>query len=147
MSTRKPESAGVLRPKPTAPASKRNRRGLLIVEDDRLTRWSLREALRREYRIWFAESAEKALSLLPRLKHLDGVITDVRLPGMDGVDFLRRVRKDRPDLKIFLMTAFDLDHAPRKAFSVRADGYLSKPFDLSTVKDMLVSHLSGPRLP
>ena len=145
--TQKPEAAGVLRPEQSAPSSRRTRQGLFIVVNDRVARWSLREALRKEYRLWLAEDAERALTLLPRLKRLDAVITDVRLPGMDGVEFLRRVRKDRPDLKIFLMTAFDLDRAPQKAFSVRADGYLSKPFDISTVKDMLVSHLSGPRLP
>ena len=39
------------------------------------------------------------------------------------------------------MTAFDQESAPRQAFSVRADGYLSKPFALETLKDMLASHL------
>ncbi len=129
-----------------APSSRRRQPGLLIVDDDRLIRWSLREALRKDYRLWVTENAEKSLALLPRLKQLDGVIADVRLPGMDGVEFLRRVRKDRPGLKLFLMTAFDLDRGPHQAFSVRADGYLSKPFELGTVKDMLASHLSGPRL-
>lgn len=132
-------------PSPT-PSSRRRQPGLLIVDDDRLIRWSLREALRKDYRLWVSENAEKSLALLPRLKQLDAVIADVRLPGMDGIEFLRKVRKDRPNVKIFLMTAYDLDRGPRRAFSVRADGYLPKPFELSTVKDMLASHLSGPRL-
>lgn len=129
-----------------APSSRRRQPGVLIVDDDRLIRWSLREALRRDYRLWVSENAEKSLALLPRLKQLDAVIADVRLPGMDGVEFLGRIRKERPNLKLFLMTAYDLDRGPRRAFSVRADGYLSKPFELATVKDMLASHLSGPRL-
>ena len=132
-------------PRPTS-SSRRRQPGLLIVDDDRLIRWSLKEALRKDYRLWVSENAEKSLALLPRLKQLDAVISDVRLPGMDGVEFLRKVRKERPGVKIFLMTAFDLDRGPRRAFSIRADGYLSKPFELSTVRDMLASHLSGPRL-
>ena len=144
MSTRKPD-AGVARAGSSAASSRRRRRGLLVVDDDPLIRWSLREALRKDYRLWLTDSAEKALAWLPRLKRLDAVIADVRLPGLDGIEFLGRVRKERPALKVFLMTAYDLDRAPRKAFSVRADGCLFKPFDLSTVKDMLASHLSGGR--
>jgi CheY-like chemotaxis protein len=133
-----------VRSSPPAPARRRHRRGVLVVDDDRLLRWSLRQALRPDYRVWIADSAEKALDLLPRLDRIDAVLADVRLPRMDGVEFLRKVREARPGLKIFLMTAFDLDRGPRKAFSVRADGYLSKPFDLGTCRDMLASHLSGP---
>jgi CheY-like chemotaxis protein len=129
---------------PDAPSRTRRRRGVLVVDDDRLLRWSLRQILRPDYRVWIADCAEKALDLVARLERLDAVLTDVRLPRMDGVEFLRKVREVRPDLKVFLMTAYDLERGPRKAFSVRADGYLSKPFELDTCRDMLASHLSGP---
>jgi CheY-like chemotaxis protein len=122
-------------------ASRRDRKGILVVDDERLVRWSIREALRGQYRVWTAESAEKALRMLHRLKNLNGLLVDIRLPGASGYELIAQARVLHPELKVFVMTAFDQDSAPRQAFSVRADGYLSKPFLMDTLKDMLVSHL------
>jgi CheY-like chemotaxis protein len=118
-----------------------DRRGILIVDDDKLVRWSIRESLRGEYRVWAAESAERALQMLTRIKHLDGLLVDVRLPGANGYDLIQKVRALRPELKVFVMTGYDYQSAPRQAFSVRADGYLSKPFPMETLHAMLASHL------
>ncbi len=117
------------------------RKGLLVVDDERLVRWSIREAFRGEYRVWTAESAEQALRMLGRLRHLDGILVDIRLPGASGYELIQHVRAQRPEVKVFIMTAYDQDSAPRQAFSVRADGYLSKPFSMETLHDMLASHL------
>jgi len=122
-------------------AARRDRKGILVVDDEKLVRWSIREALRGQYRIWAADSAEKALRMLRRIKHLDGVLVDIRLPGASGYELIQQLRLCYPDLKVFVMTAYDQDSAPRQAFSVRADGYLAKPFSLETLKDMLTSHL------
>ena len=118
-----------------------NRKGLLVVDDDKLVRWSIRESLRSDYRVWTAESAEQALRMLPRLKHVDGLLVDVRLPGASGYELIQRVKGLRPELKVFVMTGYDHQSAPRQAFSVRADGYLSKPFMMETLHAMMASHL------
>lgn len=121
--------------------SRRGRKGILVVDDERLVRWSIREALRGQYRVWAAESAEQALRMLDRIKHLNAVLVDIRLPGASGYELIRHVRAINPDLKVFVMTAYDPESAPRQAFSVRADGFLSKPFAMDTLRDMLESHL------
>jgi CheY-like chemotaxis protein len=118
-----------------------SRRGILVVDDDKLVRWSVRESLRGSYRVWAAGSAEEAFQMLARIKHLDAVLVDIRLPGASGYEFIRQVRTSHPELKVFVMTAYDHDSAPRQAFSVRADGFLSKPFLMETLHDMLASHL------
>jgi CheY-like chemotaxis protein len=120
---------------------RRGRKGILVVDDDKLVRWSVREALRANYRIWTAESAEQALKVIRRLKSLDAVLVDIRLPGSSGYELIPLLRAERPELKIFVMTAYDQDSAPRQAFGVRADGYLSKPFAIETLVDMMASHL------
>jgi two-component system, NtrC family, response regulator AtoC len=127
--------------KSTSDRGRHERRGILVVDDDRLIRWSIRESLRGSYRVWTSESAEKAMRMLARIKHLDAVLVDIRLPGASGYEFIPQVRAARPELKMFVMTAYDHESAPRQAFSVRADGYLSKPFLLETLQDMLASHL------
>ena len=121
--------------------SRRERKGLLVVDDEKLVRWSIREALRGEYRVWTAESAEQAVKVSDRLKHLDGILVDIRLPGASGFELIQRLRLAHPNLKVFVMTAYDLECAPRQAFSVRADGYLSKPFAMENLQGMLASHL------
>ena len=123
------------------------RKGLLVVDDEKLVRWSIREALRGQYRVWTAESAEKGLKMLARIQHLDGLLVDIRLPGASGYEFIRQAKSLRPKLKVFVMTAFDQDSAPRQAFSVRAEGYLSKPFSMETLRDMLASHLMATPTP
>jgi len=128
-------------PGTSPPPRRRDRKGILVVDDDKLVRWSVREALRAHYRIWTAESAEQALKVLRRLKSLDAVLVDIRLPGVSGYELIPLLRTERPELKIFVMTAYDQDSAPRQAFSVRADGYLSKPFTIETLTDMMASHL------
>lgn len=128
---------------PSTSPRRRDRKGILVVDDDKLIRWSIRESLREQYRVWTADSAEEALKMLRRLKNLDGVIVDVRLPGASGLELIPQLREARPNVKIFVMTAYDADSAPRRAFSVRADGYLSKPFTMETLRDMMASHLIG----
>ena len=125
----------------TTGRGRRERRGILVVDDDKLVRWSVRESLRGSYRVWAAESAEKATRMMTRIKHLDAILVDIRLPGASGYEFIQQVRAERPELKVFVMTAYDHESAPRQAFSVRADGYLSKPFMMETLHDMLASHL------
>jgi two-component system nitrogen regulation response regulator GlnG len=125
----------------TSPHARRDRKGILVVDDERLIRWSIREALRGQYRVWTAESAERALRMLHRLKHVHGLLVDIRLPGASGYELIAQVRALCPDLKVFIMSGYDKESGPRQAFSVRADGYLSKPFLMETLKDMLVSHL------
>lgn len=91
--------------------------------------------------MWTAESAEKALQQMPRIKHLDAVLVDIRLPGASGYELIEQLRALHADLKVFVMTAYDKESAPSQAFRARADSYLSKPFSMETLKDMLASHL------
>ena len=89
---------------------------ILVVEDEKLLRWSIREGLKSEYRILLAESAEEAFEVLRGVKRLDAVLVDVRLPGMNGLEFVRHVRNGS-DLKVFIMTAYDHENAPRNALA------------------------------
>lgn len=141
MWTPKPEAVVAGGSRATSFRPRRLRKSILIVDDEKLVRWSLREALRHEFLVRVAASAEEALKILPRLKRLDGLLVDVRLPGMDGFDFSQRARTYWPKAKVFVMTAYNHGTAARDAFGVHADAYLAKPFSLETVRDMLASHL------
>jgi len=57
------------------------------------------------------------------------LITDVRMPGMDGIEFQRRVRLDRPDLPVIFISAHHDDEARQRALDEGAVRFLYKPFD------------------
>jgi two-component system, NtrC family, nitrogen regulation response regulator GlnG len=103
---------------------------ILIVDDEEAVCWSLQRALGRDgHSVSVAASAEQALVLLNRQRR-DVLILDVRLPGMDGLTALTRIRQMAPDLPVIVVTAFgDLPTAVR-AVEGGAFDYLAKPFDL-----------------
>ncbi len=103
---------------------------ILIVDDDRGQRGLLESFLRGQgYRTQTAASGEEALEILQR-ETFTMMISDVRMPGMSGIETLRRVRQIFPTLPVLLVTAFaDI----RTAVSAMRDGavnYLAKPIDL-----------------
>src|SRR6185503_10352183 len=103
---------------------------ILIVDDDRAQRSLLETFLQTQgYLTQQAASGEAALQLLHEGKFAM-MISDVRMPGMSGLETLRRVRQKHPDLPVLLVTAFaDI----RSAVTAMRDGavnYLAKPIDL-----------------
>jgi two-component system, NtrC family, response regulator PilR len=81
-------------------------------------------------------TATDGRSALERLKSLpcDVVISDVRMPDMDGIQFLRAAREFYPDIGIVIMTAFGTIDTAREAFKLGADDFLTKPFNNDELK-------------
>ncbi len=101
-----------------------------VIDDDRSIRWVLERALQRAGMDVISFSS--AAGILERLRHEQpkAVISDIRMPGMDGLELLGRIKERHPDLPVIIMTAHsDLDSAV-SAFHGGAFEYLPKPFDL-----------------
>ncbi len=110
---------------------------ILIVDDEEAVCWSLQRALGREgHSVSVAASAEQAFHLMSQ-QSPDVLILDVRLPGMDGLTALARIRQLVPDLPVIVVTAFgDLPTAVR-AVEGGAFDYLAKPFDLQQALEVV----------
>ena len=119
-----------------------------VVDDDRSIRWVLERALAKEGLT--SLSFENAQSVLTRLEREqpEVIISDIRMPGMDGLALLERVNRDRPDLPVIIMTAHsDLDAAV-SSYRGGAFEYLPKPFDVDdavAVVKRAVAHASERR--
>ncbi|MGB7298836.1 MAG: nitrogen regulation protein NR(I) [Burkholderiaceae bacterium] len=111
--------------------------GVWIVDDDQSIRWVLERALLREgFAVRTFERADDCLAALrsdrPRV-----LLSDIRMPGTDGIELLKQVRSNMPGLPVIIMTAFsDLDSAV-SSFQTGAFEYLTKPFDLGNALDLV----------
>ena len=101
-----------------------------VIDDDRSIRWVLEKALQKaQMEVRSFSSAEGVLDELS-FGLPDVVVTDVRMPGMDGLSLLAQIHEAHPDLPVIIMTAHsDLDSAV-SAYQGGAFEYLPKPFDV-----------------
>jgi two-component system nitrogen regulation response regulator GlnG len=102
-----------------------------IIDDDRSIRWVLEKALGREnIAVRSFATADEALGALGEEPSPAALISDIRMPGMGGLDLLKQVKANYPGLPVIIMTAYsDLDSAVA-AFQGGAFEYLPKPFDV-----------------
>jgi two-component system nitrogen regulation response regulator GlnG len=102
-----------------------------IIDDDRSIRWVLEKALTREdIPCRSFGSADEALAALDGGETPRALVSDIRMPGMSGLDLLKLVKTNFPELPVIIMTAYsDLDSAVA-AFQGGAFEYLPKPFDV-----------------
>jgi len=109
---------------------------ILVVDDDSSIRETFEIHLERKgYEILSAESGEKALNQLESFKP-SLVITDVRMPGMDGLELLRRVREGS-DADVIVITAHESMESAVGAMKAGAYDYLVKPLDLKRIDHLL----------
>lgn len=102
-----------------------------IVDDDQSMRWVLEKALARadvQVRS-FSAAAEMLEALETELPSV--LVTDIRMPGMDGLALLQRVKEQHPELPVIVMTAFTDLNSTVAAFQKGAFDYLPKPFDVN----------------
>ena len=116
-----------------------------IADDDRSIRWVLEKALAKiDAEI---SSYAKPRDLLERMQtdKPNVIISDIRMPGIDGISLLERIKQIYPDIPVIIMTAYsDLDHAV-SSFQGGAFEYLSKPFDIDDVVSLVERALAGSK--
>ena len=113
------------------------KRSLLIVDDDPRVRTALESALRGDgMSVRLAEDAESALAVLSD-GPVEVVLSDVKMPGMSGLDLLKMLRERAPDLDVILMTAYNDLPLVAEAMREGAADFLVKPLDLHQLRGVL----------
>jgi two-component system response regulator HydG len=101
---------------------------VLVVDDDQANLSSLAVIFDREsWRVVTAPNGKDALDLL-RQNPVDVVVTDLAMPGIDGLDLLKNVKKLRPETEVILMTAYGTVEKAVEAMKEGADDFVTKPF-------------------
>ena len=107
---------------------KDERISILIVEDEATVLRSLNNIIARRYeKVYVAENASKALDIF-RNEEIDLVLTDIRMPGMDGLTMLQKMKEQKPNLRRLVMSAYSESEFFLQAIDLGVDGYIVKPF-------------------
>jgi len=102
---------------------------ILIVDDEESVRDSLYNWFVEDgYQVSYAENAKEALSILES-RNFDIILADIKMPGMDGLEMHRRIRKLNKDAIVIIMTAFASVTTAVQALKDGAYDYITKPFD------------------
>jgi DNA-binding NtrC family response regulator len=117
---------------------------ILVAEDDARSRESLSRAMTRAgYRTLTAANGAEALALLER-ETVDVVLTDLKMPGIDGMSLLERFRAQSPETIVIILTAFGTVDLAVEAMKKGAYDFLSKPINLDKL-DLLLQHALDAR--
>lgn len=101
---------------------------ILVVDDDSSVRETLRHVLKdRGYQVTLAKNGDEALERL-REQEYSLVLTDLRMPGMQGIELMRKIQRAYPDVGVIIMTAYGTIDTAIEAMSHGAADYLIKPF-------------------
>ena len=117
---------------------------ILAVDDEVDVADLFRQHFRREVRqghyvLHFASSGEDALHKLARgiEPQLIVILSDINMPGMDGLALLREIKERRPDLPVIMVTAYGDEERRRKATEYGAANFITKPVDFEFLKEQL----------
>jgi DNA-binding response OmpR family regulator len=106
---------------------------ILIVDDEEMLRKLLKSELEQSnHTVDVAESGEFAIEKLQE-KRFDLVILDIRMPGMDGLEVLRKIRENDLAKKVIMLTGVDELKIARDSLQLGADDFLTKPYDIKTL--------------
>jgi len=114
---------------------------ILIVDDEALVCWSLSRALQEEgYEVSTAQSGEEALNIMTEWK-FDLVVTDLRLPQLNGMDLLREIKRRFPQCKVLMISAFGTPKVRDEAMREGVLQFFDKPFDIKELRESVRSAL------
>lgn len=117
---------------------------VMVVDDEADVRLLFEQRFRHEVRagkiaFYFALSAEEALALLEQLVgDVSLILSDINMPGMNGLDLLKVVKEKHRHLKVFLITAYGNAEYQQRAAAYGCDDYFTKPLDFGMLKAKLL---------
>jgi DNA-binding response OmpR family regulator len=123
-----------------------NLKKVLIVDDEETLTWSMARSLSKDkdnYEVLIANNGREALNFLEKNK-IDLVISDIRMPDINGLDLLVRIKKEYPQTKVIIMTAYGSADVQKEANQRGSLYYVEKPFEISDIRKIIID-LIGKR--
>jgi CheY-like chemotaxis protein len=118
----------------------KNLKKVLIVDDEETLTWSMARSLSRDkdkYEVIIANNGREALNLLKKNK-IDLVISDIRMPDINGLDLLVKIKKEYPQTQVIIMTAYGSSDVQKEANRRGSLYYVEKPFEISDIRKIII---------
>ncbi len=118
---------------------------ILIADDEEDLTWSISRSLRKDnqgYEIVCVNSGDAAIKMLER-HNFDLLISDIRMPGRDGLGLLNYVKQHYPDMKVIVMSAWRRMDVQEIVNNNSTMSYIEKPFEINDLKDAIAKALNG----
>lgn len=117
---------------------------LMIVDDEKLICWTLQKTFTKYgYDVICFNSGEQALEGM-RVDPAQAVILDFRLPGINGLEVLEKIRKVYPDTRVLMISAWGTAEVRRRAEDLGVVGFYDKPLSLPLIKEAVTRAFSTP---
>lgn len=118
-------------------------RKILVVDDEKLVRWTIETFLKSwGYEVYSAGDPKEALEIFSK-SAIELVITDLKMPGMNGIELAREIKSKNPKVKIILVTGYNTPQVEREAKEVGISHALSKPIKAEVIKNVIEEVLVG----
>lgn len=118
---------------------------ILVVDDEGAIRYSISKTLQRlGYQVHTAETGEEALEMMQRQEY-DVVLTDIRMPGLTGVELLARIKEEAPDAVVILLTGYASLETAIESLRLGAHDYLVKPSSSQDIRNSVAEGLERAR--
>ncbi len=120
---------------------------ILICDDEEGIRESLKLILEKDYDLAFATNGNEAINTLKK-NPIDIVIMDIKMPRIDGIETIRKLKELQPNLKILIASGYKSAETAQEAVKAGASNYIVKPFErkevLTAVQKLISSSVSSP---
>lgn len=118
---------------------------IMVVDDEKLVRWSISNGLTRKGRheVVCAQDGEEAVEKMKE-SFFDLVITDFKMPGMNGAEVLAHVKQLSPETKVMMLTAYSEELSRQMAIELGACEYVEKPFIIDEIGVLVSTALQIP---
>jgi len=115
-----------------------NNKGVILIVDDEvdLTRTLKGFFVALGYDMLTAFDGNEAVKVIDSIKSIDLILLDIKMPGVDGVTILKKVRKEHPKTKVIVITAYDKE-SKLAVENIGVNGFLAKPIDISKLLDRI----------
>ena len=118
---------------------------VLVIDDELGPRESIKMVFQDKYRIYLARMGEEGLKILKE-NNVDTVILDIRMPRLNGLKVMEKIKETDPLLPVILLTGYGSLSTAQEAIRLGAFDYLSKPFDVDEIRKVVESALEKRRI-
>lgn len=118
---------------------------LLYVDDEPLNLMLFKANFKNKFNVITADSGYKGLELLNKNPNTSVVISDMKMPGINGLEFIRLAKKDFPNISFYILTGFDITDEISQAIEEGIiHKYFRKPFDIKEIETTILDVLQPP---